>query len=149
MLGCEVFQKGVNTMIAVAERPTAAVLSENLPPPAGTQARAVALAYLQYASACWRGDSHAPVFETRLGAFWRPDLTPAPTTAPDAVSPHGGGGHGVRWHEIGGDVLGHVPGARGGYQIPGSAIPRLVKCASRVPPAGGLDGRDSRSGDVA
>jgi hypothetical protein len=136
-------------MIVSTERPIATVQFENLDPPAGPVARAMALAYLQYASACWRGDRLASVFATRLGAFWRPEMPPAPAAAPDAVSPHGGGGRGICWHQVGSDVLGHVPGARGGYQIPVGAVPRLVACASRVPPLLDGDGLKSRADDVA
>ena len=136
-------------MIAVAERPTAIVHGEDLDPPAGAPARALALAYLRYASACWRGDSLTPVFASRLGAYWRPEMPPVPAAAPDAVSPHGGGGRGICWRQAGGEVLGHVPGARSGYRIPVGAVPRLVECASRVRSGGDMDERKSRAGDVA
>ena len=118
-------------MIATAERPRATIQLEDQCSPAGAEARALALAYLQYASACWRGDPHAAVFASRLGAYWRPDMPPAPAAAPDAISPHGGGGRGVCWRYAGEDVLGHIPGARGGFQIPVATIPRLVACAIR------------------
>jgi len=130
-------------MIAVAERPIAAVRPEAPPPLTGTEARAVALAYLQYASACWRGDPLATVFEARLRAFWCPEMPPVPATVPDAVSLHGGGGRGLCWRQVGDEILGHVPGARGGYQIPVGDIPRLVECTragARLSPAGGRHG---------
>jgi hypothetical protein len=149
MLGCEALERGADTMIAVAERPTAIVHFEDLSPPAGTAARALALAYLRYASACWRSDSRAPVFASRLGAYWRPEMPPVPAAAPDAISPHGGGGRGICWRQVDGDILGHVPGGRGGYQIPIGVVPRLVECASKGPLVGDIDGRKSRAGAVA
>jgi hypothetical protein len=149
MLGCEALERGADTMIAVAERPTATVHVEDLCPPAGAPARALALAYLRYASACWRADSRAPVFASRLGAYWRPEMPPVPAAAPDAISPHGGGGRGICWRQVDGDILGHVPGGRGGYQIPIGAVPRLVECASKGPLVGDIDGRKSRAGAVA
>src|SRR3954453_16349449 len=76
-------REGSEPMIVSTERPIATVQFENLDPPAGPVARAMALAYLQYASACWRGDRLASVFATRLGAFWRPEMPPAPAAAPD------------------------------------------------------------------
>src|SRR5215204_4911560 len=100
MLGCEALVRGVNTMVATAERPTSIVQCEDLRPPSGTAAHALARAYLQYASACWRGESLTSVFASRLGAFWRPELPSAPVAAPDAVSPHGGGGRGIGWRQV-------------------------------------------------
>ena len=136
-------------MIAVAERPAVTVPFEDLSPPTEAAARALALAYLQYAPACWRGEILAPVFASRLGAYWHPDMPLEPVAAPDAVSPHGGSGRGICWYQGGGEVLGYVPGVRGGYQIPVSAIPRLVKCACRVAPVGDVDRRMNRAGAVA
>ena len=49
---------------------------------------------------------------------------------PDAISSHGGGGRGIHWYQTGSEVLGYVPGVRGGYRVPIDAIPRLVQCAS-------------------
>ncbi|MGH6959686.1 MAG: hypothetical protein ACREE7_04310, partial [Dongiaceae bacterium] len=69
------------------------------------------------------------VFPLRLGAYWRPELPPAPEAAPDAVSPHGGGGRGIEWYQTDHDVLGYVPGRGGGYQVPVQEIPRIVRCA--------------------
>lgn len=149
MWGCEALEREANTMIAVAERPTATGHLEDLCLPTEAPARVLTRAYLRYASACWRGDSLAAVFASRLGAYWRPEMPPVPEAAPDTVSPHGGGGRGICWRQAGGEVLGHVPGARSGYRIPVDAIPRLVECASRVRSAGDLDARKSRVGDVA
>jgi hypothetical protein len=99
------------------------------PAPAGEAARTLAEGYLRYICASWRGDAGAPVFGIRLGAYWRPQLPPMPETAPDAVSPHGGGGRGIHWYQTGDEVLGYVPGRRAGYRVPLAAIARLVRCA--------------------
>ena len=141
-------------MIAVAERPAVTVPFANpappIPaPPSETAVHALALTYLQFASACWRGEILAPVFASRLGAYWHPDMPLEPATAPDAVSPHGGAGRGICWYHVGREILGYVPGVRGGYQIPVGAIPRLVECACRVAPVGDMDGRKNRAGAVA
>jgi hypothetical protein len=121
----------VNMMTAVAERPTSIVLPPGLYPPTGAQSRALALAFLQQTSACWRGETLTSAFETRLGAYWCPDMPPVPETVSDAMSPHGGGGRGIFWRDIGGEILGHIPGSRGGYRIPVGAVSRLVACAAR------------------
>jgi hypothetical protein len=112
-------------MIATAKRPTATA-SGRAP---GAEARALALGYLRYTSASWRGDDRASIFPLRLGAYWQPELPPAPAATPDAVSPHGGGGRGIQWYETGGEVLGYVTGGHGGYRIPAEAVPRLARCA--------------------
>lgn len=136
-------------MITVAERPTVAGLLEDLSLPIDDAVRALALTYLQNASACWRGEMLAPAFASRLGAYWRPDMPPEPATAPDAVSPHGGGGRGICWRQVGDDILGYVPGARGGYQVPVGAVPRLVACACSVAPVPTKDGREGQAGVAA
>ena len=113
-------------MVAVAERPMSTVeLREVLAPvpPAGQAARALARAYLRHVSALWRGDPAERALSTSLGMTWCPDLPPEPRRLPDAVSPHGAGGRGIRWFETGGAVLGYVPGVRGGYRVPLAAIP--------------------------
>jgi hypothetical protein len=114
-------------MITAAERPIAVTASAPAAP--GAAARALALGYLRYASASWRGDEQAPVFPLRLGAYWHPELPAAPAATPHAVSPHGGGGRGIRWYEAGDEVLGYVPGEHGGYRVPAATVPRLVRCA--------------------
>ena len=96
---------------------------------AGAEARALALAYLRSLSAAWRGDARAAVFPLRLSAYRRGELPAAPKTVPDAISPHGGAGRGMAWYQAGDDVLGNVPGSDGGYRVPISAVPRLVRCA--------------------
>ena len=113
-------------MIAIAERTVPALA----PPPARTtsgEARALADGFLRYESACWRGERGAAAFQLRLSAYWQPDMPPAPVAAPDAVSPHGAAGRGILWYEIGQEVLGYIPGLRGGYRLPGRAVPQLAR----------------------
>lgn len=98
-------------------------------PLAGAEARALALGYLRYVSALWRGDARAAIFPLRLGAYWRSDLPHVPVAAPDAVSPHGGGGRGIEWYQSGGDVIGYVPGGCGGYRVLVAAVAQLVRSA--------------------
>jgi hypothetical protein len=121
-------------MRAVAERPITITV---VPRQRATDkdACALALSYLRWASACWRGDTLAPVFATQLSAYWRPALPPKPTSRPDAISPHGGGGRGIHWHHTDEEVLGYVPGAAGGYQVPVAAIPQLARCTQTRPRA--------------
>jgi hypothetical protein len=114
-------------MSAVAERPIT-ITAAPCRPATEKDACALALSYLRWASACWRGDRLAPVFATQMGAYWRPELPPMPMGQPDAVSPHGGGGRSIHWYHTGEDVLGYVPGTAGGYQVPVAAIPQLVRC---------------------
>ena len=119
-------------MSAIAERPI--TMTEVLRQRATERdACALALSYLRWASACWRGDTLAPVFATRLGAYWRPALPPLPAGRADAISPHGGGGRGIHWYHTEEEVLGYVPGAAGGYQVPVAAIPQLVRCTHTRP----------------
>jgi hypothetical protein len=119
-------------MSAVAERP---VTMTEVPrgPVTEKDACVLALSYLRWASACWMGDTLAPVFATQLGACWRPALPPMPEGRADAISPHGGGGRGIHWYHTGEEVLGYVPGAAGGYQVPAAAIPQLVRCTRTRP----------------
>ena len=114
-------------MSAIAERPL--TLTE-VPhrPVTEKDACALALSYLRWASACWRGDSLAAVFATQLEACWSSALPPKPADRPDAISPHGGGGRGIHWYHTDKEVLGYVLGAAGGYQVPVAAIPQLVRC---------------------
>jgi hypothetical protein len=121
-------------MSPVAERPITMTVAP--PQPAtGKDARALALSYLRWASACWRGDGLAPVFASRLGAYWRPALPPIPAGRADAISPHGGGGHGIHWYHTDEEVLGYIPGTAGGFQVPAAAIPQLVRCTHTRPAA--------------
>jgi hypothetical protein len=119
-------------MSAIAERP---VTMTEVPRQRATErdACALSLSYLRWASACWRGDMLARVFATRLGAYWRPALPPLPAGRADAISPHGGGGRGIYWYHTEEEVLGYVPGAAGGYQVPVAAIPQLVRCTHTRP----------------
>jgi hypothetical protein len=43
------------------------------------------------------------------------------------------GGRGIHWYQTDDEVLGYVPGAAGGYQVPVSAIPQLVRCTHTRP----------------
>ena len=114
-------------MSTVAERPIT-ITAAPRQPATGKDACALALSYLRWVSACWRGDRLAPVFVTQLGACWHPALPPKPAGRPDAISPHGAGGRGIHWYHTDKEVLGYVPGATGGYQVPVTAIPQLVRC---------------------
>jgi hypothetical protein len=120
-------------MIAVAERSPFVGSVTDRCPEQGRAARDLALGYLRDVCACWRGDAGASVFTIRLGAYWCSDLPLAPDGPPDAMSPHGGGGRGIHWYQTGDDVLGYVPGGRGGYRVPVRAIARLVRCAPPGP----------------
>jgi hypothetical protein len=119
-------------MSAVAERP---IIITAVPRQPATEkdACALALSYLRWASACWRGDRLAPVFSTRLEAYWCPELPPMPVGRADAISPHGGSGRGIHWYHMDEEVLGYVPGTVGGYQVPVAAIPQLVRCTHTRP----------------
>jgi hypothetical protein len=88
----------------------------------GTAAHALATAYLRYVSALWQGEPGAAGFAARLAHWWYPALPPAPDAPPDAVSPHGAGGHSIHWHEVAGEVLGYVPDQAGGYRVPRAAL---------------------------
>ena len=117
-------------MIAYAERSATLGSIAPLPAPAGEAARALAAGFLQYASACWRGEQASRRFATRLGAYWRPQLPPAPIAPPAAFSPHGAGGRGIGWYQLGDEVLGYIPGSRAGYRVPVEAVARLLACIS-------------------
>jgi hypothetical protein len=119
-------------MSAVAERPITMV-EVPCQPATEKDACALALSYLRWASACWRGESLAPVFATQLETYWRPALPPMPAGRADAISPHGGGGRGIHWYHTNEEVLGYVPGSAGGYRVPVAAIPQLVRCTQTRP----------------
>ena len=119
-------------MSAVAERP---ITITEVPrrPATEKDACALALSYLRWASACWRGDTLAPVFATQLGACWRPELPPMPAGPRRCHQPARWGwtrhplvSHGRRGSRI-------CPGAAGGYQVPVAAIPQLVRCTHTRP----------------
>ena len=119
-------------MSAIAERPIT-ITTASCRPATEKDACALALSYLRWASACWRGDTLAPVFATQLGAYWRPALPAMPAGQADAISPHGAGGRGIHWYNTDEEVLGYVPGAAGGYQVPTPAIPQLVRSTQMRP----------------
>ena len=119
-------------MSAIAERPIT-ITTASCRPATEKDACALALSYLRWASACWRGDTLAPVFATQLAAYWCPELPPIPAGQIDAVSPHGGGGRGIHWYHTDEEVLGYVLGTAGGYQVPVAAIPQLVRCTHTRP----------------
>ena len=114
-------------MSTVAERPIT-ITAAPRHPATEKDASALALSYLRWASACWRGERLAPVFATQLGAYWCPALPTKPAGQADAISPHGAGGRSIHWYHTDAEVLGYVPGAAGGYQVPVAAIPQLVRC---------------------
>lgn len=105
-----------------------AAMSSAAPPIPGAS-HTLAMGLLRNASARWRGDSGAAVLPLRLSAYWQPELRPAPLAEPDAFSPHGAAGRGIRWYQMGQEVLGYIPGVRGGFRIPVHAVPRLARCA--------------------
>jgi hypothetical protein len=119
-------------MSAVAERPVT-VTEVSHRQVTEKDACALAHSYLRWASACWRGDTLAPVFATQLGTYWRPVLPPIPARQADAISPHGAGGRSIHWYHTDDEVFGYIPGVAGGYQVPVAAIPQLVRCTHTRP----------------
>ena len=113
-------------MLAVAQRQTTTRFAHQaeltLVGPRMT-ACALADAYLRYASALWRGDADAQAVGAWLSGFRCEDMPPEPAVLPRAVSPHGGGGRGIRWPEAGLAILGYVPGTSVGYRVPREAVP--------------------------
>jgi uncharacterized membrane protein YqaE (UPF0057 family) len=92
-----------------------------------TTATEIARACDQYVSALWRGESEAVGrFSTWLRHHWA--LGPEePSGPPNAFSVVGGGGAGIRWHEIGPTIYGYIPGvAHRCYQIPKAASPPVI-----------------------
>jgi hypothetical protein len=118
-----------------SQSPTA---GDPTPPAADAAARALARGYLRYVSALWRGERHAAAFAAWLDRFWCADLPPTPDRVPDAISPHGGGGHGIAWFGATDEVRGYVRGVSGGYRVPLAAIAGVVPpAAGREAPVGG------------
>lgn len=102
-------------------------------PERGALARTLARCYLRYVSAVWRGDPTAARFAEWIDAFWTHDLPQPPADVPDAISPHGGAGHGISWFEGDNEVLGYVNGVGSGYRVPFSAIPSATPPGSTDP----------------
>lgn len=121
-------------MIAYAERPTT-IAAATPAATMGNDARALAEGYLRYACASWRGDPGAPIFGARLGAYWQPRLAATPAGTPHAFSPHGAGGRGIAWSQLGDEVVGSIAGCPGGYVVPVAAIPGLLRGAPLCPGA--------------
>lgn len=89
----------------------------------------IARAYDAYVSALWRGDADVAPFGVWLGACWRAGPAPMPAAPPAAISPCGGGGRGITWHDTPAAVLGCVPGADGRYVVPPEAVPPMLSPA--------------------
>ena len=86
----------------------------------------LALAYTRVVCAYWRGDSTAlRQFETWLTQFWA-DCSQKPATNPTAICPHGAAGRGIHWFDTRSTVLGFVPGRRGCYRIPRTAVAPIL-----------------------
>ncbi len=83
----------------------------------------LARAYDAYVSALWRGDADPARFATWLSVHWHTGPVPLPITPPAEISPCGGGGHGIHWHDTPMGVLGCVPGVDGCYFVPPDATP--------------------------
>src|SRR5690348_6237592 len=119
-------------VIALERPPRAPTPAPAQPAPdAASAAQELAGGYLGYASALWRGEPGAVAFGAWLVRFWCPILPPPPARPPEAVSPHGAGGRGIRWYAGSGEVLGYTPGAASGYRIPLDAIPRIADSPCR------------------
>ena len=82
----------------------------------------LSLAYTRAVSAYWRGESDfLPRFDAWLAGFWD-EGGREPAADPQGVCPHAAGGHGIRWHDSRSAVLGYVPGTRGRFRVPRSAV---------------------------
>lgn len=93
----------------------------------------LARAYDAYISALWRGETTNDFFEAWLSGYWRLGSMPHPETTPAAISPCGGGGNGIQWHDTPTGVLGCVPGAGGCYLVPlGVTPPPLTPAADDI-----------------
>lgn len=96
-----------------------------------TTAREIARLCDLYVSALWRGESEGAIpFSRWLRNHWAlgPD---EPGGSPAAISAVGGGGAGIRWHEVGETIYGYVPGVPlRCYQIPKAAIPPALGSAA-------------------
>lgn len=101
--------------------------------PRGTHARSLARCYLRYVSAVWRGDPSAARFAGWIDTFWTVDLPPVPAAMPDAISPHGGAGHGISWFERDNEILGYINGVGTGYRIPIADVAGATPLAATDP----------------
>lgn len=90
----------------------------------------LARAYDAYVSALWRGDADVASFSTWLAALWCADPVPLLAAPPAAISPCGGGGRGIQWHDTPTGVLGCVPGIEGCYAVPPNAVPPSLRSPS-------------------
>ena len=99
--------------------------------PTGSAARALARCYLRYVSALWRGDDSAAAFASWIDQFWSAVLPPVPDAMPDAISPHGGAGHGISWFETVGEIRGYIGAAPGGYRVPIGALRQAEELSPR------------------
>jgi len=86
---------------------------------ASAVAQGMAAAYLHYVEQVWAGDPDAASFARWLSSWWTATLPPLPARGPDAISPHGAGGRGIRWYGTPVGILGYASGAHGGgYRVP-------------------------------
>lgn len=99
----------------------------------GSGAGVLARAYLAYISGYWRGDASVATFGARLAAFSSAGLPAEPSRQPDAFSPHGAGGRGIRWYACGDEVCGYTPGCATGYRVPMTCIAELAQAVGISP----------------
>jgi hypothetical protein len=79
----------------------------------------LARAYDLSVASLWRGDATDNRFLAWLDRFRVADAPPEPETTPDAVSPPGAAGAGIRWYTTPTAVLGYVAGRPGVcYRVP-------------------------------
>lgn len=93
-----------------------------------TNAQEMARVCDQYVSALWRGESEEVVrFASWLRNHWA--IGPMePSRPPIAFSAVGGGGAGIRWHEVGTMIYGYIPGVPlRCYQVPLDARPPRIE----------------------
>jgi len=73
--------------------------------------------YFTYSSLRWRGDPAGESLEQWLRLHWV-DVSPCePDADPEAISPHGAGGRGIRWYACASSIIGVVPGKSGCYLV--------------------------------
>ena len=93
----------------------------------------LARAYDAYVSALWRGDANVAPFGVWLGECWRAEPMPQPAAPPAVISPCGGGGRGIQWHDSPAVVIGYVPGGDGCYVVPSDAVAPALGASTPVP----------------